>query len=167
MQLERMENRRELYYIDGSTVRRRAVEPDELPRRRQPQKKKRTVRGNITYPQAAVRAEKSLYFDRGYATVLVIASLIMIFSFAMMTYFQGRVDDQQRNIRIMQNELQELEADNVAFEDSLDSKYSLDHIYKVATSELGMVYSKKGQIVYYDKANEDYVKQVKDVPDAN
>ena len=52
-------------------------------------------------------------------------------------------------------------------EDSLESKYSLDKIYEVATKDLGMVYSQKGQIVYYESANEDYVKQLKDVPEAN
>ena len=45
--------------------------------------------------------------------------------------------------------------------------YTLDDIYNVATNELGMVYAKKGQIIYYDSANEDYVKQYQDVPGSN
>jgi hypothetical protein len=42
--------------------------------------------------------------------------------------------------------------------------YSLDDIYKVATRELGMVYSQNGQIIRYDKQEDDYVKQYSDVP---
>ena len=40
----------------------------------------------------------------------------------------------------------------------------LEHIKDVAMNELGMVYAKKGQIVYYESASEDYVKQYQDVP---
>jgi hypothetical protein len=30
-----------------------------------------------------------------------------------------------------------------------------------------LVYAKRGQIIYYDSANEDYVKQYQDVPGSN
>ena len=39
--------------------------------------------------------------------------------------------------------------------------YTLDDIYNVATNELGMVYAKRGQIIYYDSANEDYVNSIR------
>ena len=55
--------------------------------------------------------------------------------------------------------------DNAAFKLSLESMYSLDDIYNVPTNELGMVYAKKGQVVYYESANEDYVKQYQDIPE--
>lgn len=162
-------NRQDLYYVDGSVVRRReSAEPERrrIDPERAPRKKRKRSPQAITYPKAAVRAEKSLYFDKGYLAVLVIAALIMIASLGVMVFLQGRVDDQERNIRILQYELQEIQADNSAYADSLESKYSLDHIYEVATKDLGMVYSRKGQIVYYDRANEDYVKQMRDVPEA-
>ena len=164
--MERERTERDLYYVDGSVVRRRySAEPA---RRREPEqtpaKKKKTR--IVTYPKAAVQAEKSLYFDRGYLVVLMLAALIMIASLGVMVYLQGRVDDRERNIRILQYELQEVRSDNSAYADSLESKYSLDKIYEVATKDLGMVYSQKGQIVYYEKANEDYVKQLRDVPEA-
>ena len=166
--MEREKNRRDLYYVDGSVVRRReSAEPERrIDPERAPRKKRKRSTQAITYPKAAVRAEKSLYFDKGYLAVLLIAALIMIASLGVMVFLQGRVDDQERNIRILQYELQELQADNTAYADSLESKYSLDHIYEVATKDLGMVYSQKGQIVYYDRANEDYVKQMRDVPEA-
>ena len=66
----------------------------------------------------------------------------------------------------MQLEIQDLQANNAAYAASLENKYSLNHIYDVATKDLGMVYSQKGQIVYYESANEDYVKQMRDVPEA-
>ena len=47
---------------------------------------------------------------------------------------------------------------------TLDNMYTLEQVYDAATNELGMVYARKGQIVYYESANEDYVKQYQDVP---
>ncbi|MBO6162581.1 MAG: hypothetical protein J6O53_04915 [Eubacterium sp.] len=159
------EERRSPYYVEGSTVY-RAAEPARKQDRRKTAVKKKAPR-LVTYPKAAVKAENSLFFDKGYAVVVLIAALIIIASLAVMVRLQGKVDDQERNIRILRSELSDIQADNVAFEDSLDSKYSLDYIYQVATKDLGMVYSQKGQIVYYDRAREDYVKQMHDVPEAN
>ena len=164
--VERERTGKDLYYVDGSVVRRRySAEPA---RRRVPEQTpaRRKKERMITYPRAAVQAEKSLYFDRGYLVVLMMAVMIMIASLGVMVYLQGKVDDRERNIRSLQYNLQEIKTDNAAYADSLESKYSLDKIYEVATKDLGMVYSQKGQIVYYEKANEDYVKQLRDVPEA-
>ena len=43
--------------------------------------------------------------------------------------------------------------------------YSLEDVYTIATSELGMVYSENGQIRYYENEQGDYVKQYSDVPE--
>ena len=40
----------------------------------------------------------------------------------------------------------------------------LDHVYKVATEELGMVYANKDQILLYDKTESEYVRQYEDIP---
>ena len=40
----------------------------------------------------------------------------------------------------------------------------LDHVYKVATEELGMVYANKNQILLYDKTESEYVRQYEDIP---
>ncbi|MBR0147092.1 MAG: cell division protein FtsL [Eubacterium sp.] len=162
--MARENNIRNMYYMDGSTVRKIQAEP--APRRREPERQKRKKRQSYTYRAAAVRAEKSLYFDRGYAVVLLAAILIMIVSCVVMLSIQSRVNEQELNIEAMQEQVQQMEANNMAREDAMESKYSLNQIYDVATKELGMVYSQKGQIVYYEGANEDYVKQMMDVPEA-
>lgn len=162
--MERERNIRNMYYLDGSTVRK--LQPEPAPRRREQEQPKPGRKRSYTYRAAAIRAEKSLYFDKGYAVVLTAAILIMIASCVVMLSIQSRVNEQEWNIELMQEEAQQLEANNIAHEDALESKYSLNHIYDIATKELGMVYSQKGQIVYYEGANEDYVKQMMDVPEA-
>ena len=54
---------------------------------------------------------------------------------------------------------------NAAFENKLNSMYSLEDVYTIATGELGMVYSENGQIRYYENEQGDYVKQYSDVPE--
>lgn len=41
---------------------------------------------------------------------------------------------------------------------------TIDHVYKVATEELGMVYANKNQILQYDKTESEYVRQNEDIP---
>ena len=54
---------------------------------------------------------------------------------------------------------------NAEYSSGLDSMTDLDEIYKIATTELGMVYSKPGQTVYYPQNSDDYVIQYKNVPE--
>ena len=84
-----------------------------------------------------------------------------------MRYGEAMLDVQKKNIVGLENELDNLRTDNSAYKMSIENMYSLDQIYDVATNELGMVYARKGQIVYYESANEDYVNQYQDVPEAN
>ena len=65
-----------------------------------------------------------------------------------------------------ERQIEEIQTDNEAKRVQLENMYSLDDIRRIATSELGMVYAKKGQIIYYESADEDYVKQHMDVPEA-
>ena len=81
-----------------------------------------------------------------------------------MIRMQSEIDDRKSKIASLQSEIREVKADNEAFENSLSNTYTLDEIRDIAVNELGMVYSEKGQIVYYDATSEDYVNQYRNVP---
>ena len=98
---------------------------------------------------------------------LAFAMVIMIFSCANMIMMESKIDSKKNEISSLQSEIRDMKADNEAFENSLSDSYTLEEIYNIAVNELGMVYSEKGQIVYYDTANEDYVNQYQDVPSAD
>lgn len=158
---------RSLYYVEGSTVRKLDAEPkrEYVPERKReaapPKRKTKQQR------RASAKVDKALAFDMRYTTFVVASVVIMVAACVMMLYMESKIDEQERNITRMEAELEAIENDNAAFEMSLKNMYTLDEIYDVATNELGMVYAKKGQIVYYESANEDYVKQYQDVPEAN
>ncbi|SEF57032.1 hypothetical protein SAMN04487934_101608 [Eubacterium ruminantium] len=187
----------DMYYIDGSTVRKRdiyfsaapayiptrrpkqAVQPEVQPTRRtervparpdaerRPQRRQAARKQPVTYRVSAIKARKSLAFDFKYTFFLALAMVIMIASCANMLRMENQVDSKKNAISGLQSEIREAKADNEAFENSISNAYTLQEIYDIAVNDLGMVYSQKGQIVYYDASNEDYVNQYRDVPSAD
>ena len=150
----------DLYYTEGSVVRKREwIEPEREYEERKARKKK-----SRTYKKAARQAQNSKGFDLRYTLVLSLMFVVMIASCVIMLTVQGSVEERQSRIETLQEELQSVQADNAAYEDSLNNMYSLEDNYSSATSELGMVYSQNGQIRYYESEEGDYVKQYGDVP---
>ncbi len=145
-----------------------AVRPERrLDTERKQQRRHAVKEQPVTYRVSAIKAGKSLAFDFKYTFFLAIAMIVMIASCANMLRMENQVDSKKSKISGLQSEIRDAKADNEAFENSLNDAYTLEEIYKIAVNELGMVYSQKGQIVYYDAANEDYVNQYRDVPSAD
>ena len=69
-----------------------------------------------------------------------------------------------RNIETLEAQLETLKAKNDDLETSINTSIDLDHIYQVATQELGMVYANKDQILQYDKTESEYVRQNEEIP---
>lgn len=77
----------------------------------------------------------------------------------------GRCKRRKNEVSTLQSQLNEQLNVNAEYSSGLDSMTDLDEIYKIATTELGMVYSKPGQTVYYPQNSDDYVIQYKNVPE--
>ena len=154
---------RERYFEDGNAVRKMA------PQRQRPQyiPDQRSQRTNAPQRKLRVKesADRALAFDLRYTLFVISCVAIIAVACVLMLSMEGKISEQKNHINQMESELQEITDDNAAFKLSLESMYSLDDIYNVATNELGMVYAKKGQVVYYESANEDYVKQYQDIPE--
>lgn len=168
--------RRNLYYTDGSAARKAEFAPSyDRPVRRQEPRPQRAPQKKTNYQTGAQRAqaqrrreqaEKALAFDFRYTVFVVAAVAVMVVACVYMLYMESRINTQQNNINSMTSQLEKIENENTSYAMSLNNMYTLDDIYDVASNELGMVYAKKGQIVYYESASEDYVKQYQDVPSA-
>ena len=161
---------RERYYIDGSTVRkvRHVPEVTERPRRnpaRTPQRTPQRKADSEEQKRISAKADRALAFDMRYTMFVMASVFIIIAACVFMLHMEASINEKKTNINALESELESIEDDNAALKLSLESMYSLDQIYDVATNELGMVYAKKGQIVYYESANEDYVKQYQDIPE--
>lgn len=168
------QTRRQVYYTDGTAARqmhtspaRRVYEPERpAPSRRvspqqRPQERQKVKR------RVTAQTKKTLAFSAGYMMFMVCMVGLVVGSCVLMLYMNTKISTQQNNISALESELEKIQDDNAAHKLRLNNMYTLDDIYNVATNELGMVYAKKGQIIYYDSADEDYVKQYQNVPGSN
>lgn len=161
---------RSMVYFDGSAVRKldyvpeRRVRPEERPEERPERVPEHRQQRSKSLDH---RVDRALAFNLKYTVFVVASVVIMVAACVVMLFMESRINDQQNNINELEAQLAALETDNAAYANSLENMYTLEEINDVAINELGMVYAKKGQIVYYDSANEDYVKQYQDVPEAN
>lgn len=156
--------RRNMYYVDGSTVRK----IEQVPTRKYDHEVRRTPKKRPEENRRiSQKAQTALAFNMKYTVFVVASVFIMVCACIAVLYMESRISLQQANINDLETQLEIIEEENAAHKLSLESMYTLDEIYDVATNELGMVYAEKGQIVYYESADEDYVKQYQDVPEAN
>ena len=151
------------YYEHGSSARDYYAQPvrRELPDRGQQRKA-----APRTETRMRPRADRALAFNFGYTFFVLVSVAVMIAACMMMLNMEIGINNQQEDIVTLENQIEEINNDNEARRIRLENMYSLDEIQKVAMNEMGMVYAKKGQIIYYDGAEEDYVNQVKSVPES-
>lgn len=153
------DERKSRYYIDGSTVRKLEpqIEPNEPERRREPkpsiQKKPANDRRWIDELKYGI-----------FLSFAIVAAVGLCFYVLKLS---ADVRAEKVHIENLQAQLNEQMNANAEYSSGLDSMTDLDAVYKTATEELGMVYSKPGQTVYYSQNSDDYVVQYKNVPEAN
>ncbi len=146
------------YYVEGNTARQLQVVPSPEHRRehREAERKNRRKQRKL---------ERVLAFDLKYTMILLVALGIMGYACGTMLSVQAQLQAQKQQMAELTATYENLQNDNDAKTARIGSNVDLNHIYKIATEELGMVYPHAGQVVTYDSANEQYVKQYQDVPD--
>lgn len=140
----RYNNRYYAPYVGGSAV------PERAPERRV---KKRT----------RSKAEPRTGIGTAIAAIFLFVAV-----FSMVALFLGASSEMtklQKTIETKELELSELKAKNEAAEIRLNKSIDLDEIYKVATTELGMVYPSDDQVIYYNRSDGGYVRQYEDIPE--
>ncbi len=158
-----MASARSYYYEHGSSARDYNTQPvrREIPERSTP---RRTAPRTET--RMRPRADRALAFSFGYGVFVLASVAVMIAACIMMLNMEIDISNQQEEIVSLESQIEAISYDNEARRVRLENMYSLDEIRNIAVNEMGMVYAKKGQIIYYDSAEEDYVNQVKSVPES-
>lgn len=145
-------------YVDGNTVRQnRYITTEQRPEReiQREYRKSHTVRRN---------QEKALYMDGPYVFALTIAAVVTLFLCVNYLQVQASITARMNHIEELELTLEHLKSENDALQTRIDTYVDLDHVYKVATEELGMVYANKNQILLYNKTESEYVRQYEDIP---
>lgn len=78
---------------------------------------------------------------------------------------QTTILEQTHKINKLEKNLVKLQNQNIAQMSELNSSLDLQHIYKVATSKLGMVHPKENQVITFESNKSDYVRQYAEIPD--
>ncbi|MFT4005355.1 MAG: cell division protein FtsL [Lacrimispora sp.] len=144
-------------YVQGNTVRK--VMPAQVPVNTPDEIRRPSVNHRVRRNR-----EKALQMDLPYVILLTIAAVCTLCLCVNYLHLQSSITASIHGIEEKETELEHLKAENDALEMSINTSVDLDHVYKVATEELGMVYANKDQILHYDKTESEYVRQNEDIP---
>ena len=141
-------------YADGNTLRQMAAQP--LRRREEEPAVSREVQSN---------RERSLQMNLGYVAFLAIAAVLTVAICVNYLRLQATCTSLQKEAISLENTLSRLKLDNDEEYNRIISGVNLEEVKEKAMTRMGMVYAKEDQIVEYEPATGDYVKQYQDVPD--
>ena len=146
-------------YVYGTAVEKTA--PSRQPGREEREQIQRKRRVN-----RAVRRnqEKALQMDLPYVFALTVAAMSALCICVSYLQVQSTITGRIHRIEQLEQEVESLKSENDALQTRINTSVDLDHIYKVATEELGMVYANRNQVRLYDKKESEYVKQNEDIP---
>ena len=145
-------------YVYGTAARNVAAERERTRERRVVQYRQNmshTVRKN---------QEKALQMDLPYVIMLTLATFCTLYICVGYLHVQSAMTAKIHNIEGLEQELEQLRSENDAIQTRINTDMDLDHIYKVATEELGMVYANRNQVLLYDKTESEYVRQYEGMP---
>lgn len=145
-------------YVSGNTVRQYDWIREKEDRRRKTtdiKKQNQNVRKN---------RERALRMDLPYLLILVVAVAFSLYFFYTYLSVQTSITTSMRDIENNQKQLLALKNENDALEMSINAHIDLDNIYRLATEELGMVYAGSEQIIKYDRAEREQVRQYEEIP---
>ncbi|HCD42995.1 MAG TPA: cell division protein FtsL [Lachnoclostridium sp.] len=144
-------------YVQGNAVRK--AMPVEMPVRTPEEKRRPSVNHQVRRNR-----EKALQMDLPYVIMLTIAAVCTLCLCVNYLHLQSSITANIHGVELLEAKLEHLKTENNALEMNINTSVDLDHVYKVATEELGMVYANKDQILHYDKTESEYVRQNEDIP---
>ena len=151
---------RTMTYVDGNTVRR--VEPEFRPERRQAPAHSPRIREQVRRNQ-----DRALSIDLPYVLMLSVAAICALVICVNYLHQHSSMQARLSRIETLEQQVENQRAENNTLETRINTSVNLDHIYKVATEELGMVYAGKDQVLLYDQTESEYIRQNEDIPNYN
>ncbi len=143
-------------YVQGSTVRK--IRPDQELHRSPQKKVNNSVRRN---------RDRARNMNPGYVlflgAALVATGIILVYYIGL----QSDITNSVKNISILESQLNDLKVANEEEYSRISSSVDLEEIRRIAIQELGMQYAQEGQIISFTSENNDYVKQMAEIPKQN
>ena len=134
-----------------------------------------TVRSVSTAPQIRERElrrtqveavrERSLSMNLRYVLFLTVAAVAVVTICVYFLKLQATSTQLQKRTVSLQTKLKDLKMENDIVYNEILSGVDLEYVRDKAVKELGMNYPAQSQIVYYNAASSDYVKQFEEIPE--
>ncbi len=144
------------YYTQGSAAKNLhelpRYEEEKLPQVRRVKKTKKMVNPSIDL------------FSIFVLTGAIVLTLITCVDYLKV---QSSIVSMNKNIANLESNLAKLEDENGAMLARINTSLDLNHIYQIATNELGMVYPNDNQVITYESTLSDYVRQYENIPASN
>lgn len=146
-------------YEYGSAVRKlNTAEPKVRPKTRRDDQE--ALRKRRQEQQIRINNRMNLVYT---AVIVCIASAVFFVCYQYLN-MQSTVKANSERVIQLQTQLKKLKERNDVDEADTNAGIDYDSIYDTAVNELGMVYPKRSQVIGYDSAESEYVKQYKDIP---
>ena len=143
-------------YVSGNTVRKTA-----------PKRERRVyVDGHrVRQNERELRAnEKALTMNAPYVAFLAVVSIVCLLMCVTYLHLQSDISETRTNIAGLKTQISTVQSQNDALNYSINSYVDVDHIYKVATTKLGMKQATDDQISKYKSSDSGYTVQYGDIP---
>lgn len=149
----RMDDDRSRYYVHGNAARNLDVTREI---EKQPAKKaSNTARKN---------RERAKHMSAGYVLFLCIATVVTGIILTDYIGLQSDITNSVKHISALEKQLNDLRLANDEEYSRISSSVNLEEVRRIAIQELGMQYAEEGQIIPFASQNNDYVKQMADIP---
>lgn len=145
--------RQNAYYVQGNTVRK------AQPVRETPERPKKRVSNSVRKNR-----ERAKHMSAGYVLFLSAALVATCFILVYYIGLQSDITNSVKHIATLERQLNALKVENEENYSRISSNVDLEEIRRIAIQELGMQYAKEGQIISFTSENNDYVKQMAEIP---
>jgi len=149
-QIETRASVRYTEWADGNTVRK--AEPAERQRL-------------IPREQVQINRERERSMNVGSVLFLTIAAVVTVAFCINFLKLQAKSTQLQKETIRLQTQLKDAQMENDTVYSEVVSSVDLEKVKEKAMTKLGMVYPTEDQIISYQQASSDYVKQYEDIPD--
>ena len=146
------------YEIDGTAARQLQVVP-EIERQQEQVNRPKVVE----HPGRAPKLSHGIDFVS--MILLVTAMAITLYLCYNYLQVQGNIVQLERDVQVLQQELDTVLAENAALEDGLNNQVNWDEVYTTAVTEFGMVYPNHNEVITYTPTENGHVIQYMDIPE--
>ena len=163
MEAEKKQNRQQniVYWNEGNTA--RVLQPSYVP---EPEQRPVETPGQAP-KQKTIRKPKVEQNINLFSLCFLVAAIgVTFYTCSMFLKVQAETVVITKNIRQLEQELDNIQNRNESRFNEILTAVSLDEVYQVAVRDLGMVFPNHNTTYYYQGVEEGYVRQFRKIPEA-